>query len=79
MNNSLQHSVYQILYSWKGSESLKELFWRELNYDRVNQPLPRHDFPKAADNALAEAPLLFAESNEFRILYCRLVSVFCPT
>ena len=74
MNNSLQHSVFQILSSWKGSESLKELFWQQLNYDRLNQPLPRHDFPKAADNALAEDPLLFAESSDFHILYCRLAS-----
>ena len=74
MNLSLQHSVFQILSTWKGSESLKELFWRELNYDRLNQPLPRHDFPKAADNALADAPLLFAESNDFHILYCRLAN-----
>jgi hypothetical protein len=69
-----QHSVYQILSSWTGSESLKELFWSELNYDRVNQPLSRHNFPKGANDALADAPLLFAESNEFRILYCRLAS-----
>jgi hypothetical protein len=74
MNLSLQHSVFQILSNWKGSESLKELFWRELNYDRVNQPLPRRDFPKAADDALAEDPLLFAEKNDFQILYCRLSS-----
>ena len=74
MNSSLQHSVFQILSSWKGSESLKELFWRELNYDRLNQPLSRRDFPKAADDALAEAPLLFSESNDFHVLYCRLAS-----
>jgi len=74
MNNSLQHSVFQILSTWKGNESLKELFWRELNYDRVNQPLPRRDFPKAADNALASDPLLFAESSDFHILYCRLAN-----
>lgn len=65
MDNSRKHSVFQILSNWKESESLKELFWRELNYNRVNQPLPRRDFPKAADNALAEDPLLFAESNDF--------------
>ncbi|HIE25944.1 TPA: hypothetical protein EYP66_01500, partial [Candidatus Poribacteria bacterium] len=74
MNDNLQHSVFQILSTWKGSESLKELFWRQLNYDRLNQPLPRRDFPKAADDALAESPLLFAESNGFHILYCRLAS-----
>jgi len=74
MNSSLQHSVFQILSTWKGSESLKELFWRELNYDRLNQPLPRRDFPKAVDNALAEDALLFAEANDFHILYCRLAS-----
>ena len=74
MDNSLQHSVFQILSNWKGSESLKELFWQQLNYDRLNQPLPRRDFPKAADDALAEDPLLFAESSDFHILYCRLAS-----
>ena len=74
MNGNLQHSVFQILSDWKGSESLKELFWSELNYDRVNQPLSRHNFPKGANDALADAPLLFAESNDFHILYCRLAS-----
>lgn len=74
MNSSLQHSVFRILSDWRGDESLKELFWQQLNYDRLNQPLPRHDFPKAADNALAEDPLLFAESSDFHILYCRLAS-----
>ena len=74
MDNMLQQSVFQILSNWKGSESLKELFWQQLNYDRLNQPLPQHDFPKAADNALADAPLLFAFSNDFHILYCRLSS-----
>jgi len=56
---------------------LKDLFWTELNYDRVNDPLPRAAWPEHARDALADDPTLFASGgtgNEFHIIYARLPS-----
>ena len=36
-----RQSVYDLLSHWRGLDSLKELFWSQLNYERVNQPLSR--------------------------------------
>ena len=74
MDEDIQGAVYSILKDLRSLEPLKELFWQHLNYDRVNQPLPRQNWPKGADQALAENPILFAEANDFHILYCRLAS-----
>ena len=49
-----KQAVYDILQDLKGIEPLKELFWGELNYDRVNEPLSRQGWSKAANEALAE-------------------------
>jgi len=56
---------------------LKDLFWTELNYDRVNDPLPRVAWPEHARDALADDPILFASggaSDEFHVIYARLPS-----
>ena len=34
-----QRSVLDILKKFRGLEPLRELFWSELNYSRVNQPI----------------------------------------
>jgi hypothetical protein len=34
-----QQQVQDLLQGLRGIEPLKKLFWEELNYDRVNQPL----------------------------------------
>ena len=34
-----QQNVLELLKALRGLEPLKQLFWRELNYQRVNQPL----------------------------------------
>ena len=34
-----QQSVHNLLKQFHGLEPLKQLFWSELNYQRVNQPL----------------------------------------
>jgi hypothetical protein len=36
-----QQAVLNLLQNLKGLETLKKLFWTELNYDRVNQALYR--------------------------------------
>jgi hypothetical protein len=67
-------AVYRLLHDLNGLDPLKQLFWTELNYERVNQPIPRRDWPKAAREALAEDPVLFAEAAGLQIIYGRLHS-----
>lgn len=78
MNNlKYKQSIFEILNNFKGIESLKELFWTELNYDRVNESLSRRGWPKTATEVLAEDPVLFAsggQGDEFHIIYSRLSS-----
>ena len=74
MSRDIQAAVFSILKDLQGLEPLKQLFWQYLNYDRVNQPLPRQDWAESARQALAEDPILFADANGFHILYCRLAA-----
>src|SRR5438093_11215846 len=72
-----QQNVLGLLKELRGIEPLKKLFWSELNYQRVNQPLPRRGWPESASKALADDPVLFAgggEDSAFHIIYCRLAS-----
>ena len=70
-----EQSILTILQSLHGLEPLKELFWSELNYDRVNEPLSRRGWNQTASVALIEDPILFAgagQNNDFHIIYSRL-------
>ncbi len=72
-----QQAVLDILSGLKGLEPLKQLFWSELNYQRVNQPLFRRGWTESARGALADDPVLFAgggENNDFYVIYARLAS-----
>jgi hypothetical protein len=72
-----QQTGLELLKDLRGLEPLKELFWSELNYERVNQPLSRRDWTDTAAKALGEDPVLFAgggENNEFHVIYARLTS-----
>ena len=72
-----QQAVLDLLSHLRGLNPLKELFWSQLNYDRINQPLSRHNWTDTARQALAEDPLLFASGGEdggFHIIYARLDS-----
>jgi adenine-specific DNA-methyltransferase len=69
--------VLDLLKGLRGIEPLKELFWSELNYQRVNEPLSRRGWTETASKALAEDPFLFAgggEDNDFHVIYGRLAS-----
>ena len=71
----LEQSVLNLIKDLRGLEPLKKLFWSELNYDRVNQPLSRRGWSQTAANALAEDPILFAgggQNNDFHVVYSRL-------
>ena len=72
-----KQTIFDILNDFKGIEPLKKLFWSELNYDRVNEPLSRHGWNKAVNEALADDPLLFAAGGQddgFHVIYARLAS-----
>jgi type I restriction-modification system DNA methylase subunit len=72
-----QQSVLKILENLNGLDPLKELFWNELNYERVNEPISRRDWNETAAKSLADDPLVFAdggESSDFKIIVARLDS-----
>jgi hypothetical protein len=74
-NHDHAATIEPLLRSLKGLEPLKRLLWSELNYDRINQPLSRHDWTENQRALLAEDPLLFAaagEKQDFHIIYARL-------
>ena len=67
-----QGIIRNILQNFNGIDSLKELFWVELNYDPQNDPLPHH-----GGNDLASDPILFATGGSdaaFHIIYVHLDS-----
>jgi hypothetical protein len=77
MVNDFRQPIFSLLSSWRGLASLKELFWSQLNYERVNQPISQAGWSQAAVGALADAPLVFAEAGDggqFKILYACLAS-----
>src|SRR5207249_2471582 len=76
-----QQSVLDLLENLNGLDPLKELFWNQLNYDRVNQSVSRRGWNETASKALADDPLVFAgggENNDFKIIVGRLDSDRVP-
>ncbi|BCW98720.1 MAG: hypothetical protein KatS3mg024_1547 [Armatimonadota bacterium] len=72
-----RQTVLDLLTALKGIDPLKELFWRELNYERANQAIPTGSWTDTERTALADDPLLFAtagQDGDFHVLYCRLHS-----
>jgi type I restriction-modification system DNA methylase subunit len=74
-----QQTVFNLLHELNGVEPLKELFWTELNYSRVNRPLSRKGWGDGAADALAGDPVLFAAGgDDFHIIHARLDSGRLP-
>jgi hypothetical protein len=70
-----QQAVLDLLRNLRGTDPLKKLFWSELNYDKVNQPIPRRGWGEQASKALVDDPLLFASGGkDFQIVHARLNS-----
>jgi hypothetical protein len=68
-----QQTVLDILKDFRGPEPLKQLFWSELNYSRVNTPLSRQKWNAMAAESLAADPVLFAIGGDgFHIIHSRL-------
>lgn len=74
-NLQRQQAVFDLLHRLQGIDPLKQLFWSDLNYDRVNKGLSRRGWTEAAAGALAEDPLLLASgAGDFHVVYSRLAS-----
>ena len=79
MHHDLEHqeNIHQLLKDFHGIEPLKDLFWTQLNYNRVNQPISRRGWTDRAFNALTSDPLLFAAGgtdDAFHVVYAPLDS-----
>ncbi len=77
VNIELQQTVLDLLKNFKGIDPLKELFWAQLNYERVNQPLSRRGWAENLTRMLADNPLLFAgggHDDAFHVIYLKLAS-----
>lgn len=68
-------AVLDILKGFHGADPLKQLFWSELNYSRINTPLSRRGWSSATADVLADDPTLFAAGgDEFHIIHSRLAT-----
>lgn len=76
-NEVRSEAVLQLLKTLEGIEPLKQLFWTELNYERIYQPISRRQWTDSQQSLLAEDPVLFAGAGDeqgFQIIYSRLAS-----
>lgn len=73
-SSALEKKVEKSLLNLNREKSLKDLFWTQLNYDRVNKELPRRNWSDRLASELASNPLLLASDGKddgFRIIYSR--------
>jgi type I restriction-modification system DNA methylase subunit len=65
----------EALSQQRGLEPLKELFWTDLSYTRVNRPLSTRHWPQTMQDTLEDSPLRLAtggKDDDFDIFYFRL-------
>ncbi len=65
------------LWQERSLDPLQQLFWSELNYEKVNSPIPRRAWSKTANEALSEDPRVFASAgkeNDFKVICSHLNS-----
>jgi uncharacterized protein YggL (DUF469 family) len=75
--STLQQSVQHSLKNLNNLDSLKKLFWSQLNYERVNQELSRRKFTDIVKDEIEGDPLLLAAggvNNAFHVIYTKLKS-----
>ena len=66
-------TILPLLQNFRGIESLKQLFWVELNYNRANTSID--SLPNGTKNLVAEDPLCFAtggKDSDFHVIYVQL-------
>jgi hypothetical protein len=68
----LQQRVHTLLGQFKGPDPIKRLFWTELGYQRVNDPLSRRNWPESTASLVAEDPVLLSEQDGFAVIHVRL-------
>jgi hypothetical protein len=76
-SSALEKSVEKSLLNLNREQSLKDLFWSQLNYDRVNKELSRRNWSDRVADELAENSLLLVSggnNNDFRVIYSRFKS-----
>lgn len=70
-----QQAVFETLRSLRGIDPLKQLFWSQLNYDRVSRSLSRRGWKENLADLLVDDPILLASgANDFHVIYGRLAS-----
>jgi hypothetical protein len=67
-------TVLEILGSFKGTGPLRELL-AQLNYDPLNEPVSRNDWPEPAKVALAQDPRIYGQAaGDFYVIYAQLAA-----
>jgi len=72
-----QQKILELLKKLSGLDPLKQLFWTELNYKRINKSLSRRNWGEKTTTALADDPLLLAAggaNDDFHVIYAKLAS-----
>ena len=69
----ITEEVEELLSDFDGDESIKELFWGILSYERVRKPLRKSIFPDAVRKQLSEIEI-FASSGDVNIVRASLAS-----
>jgi len=59
-----QQSVLNILENLTGLDPLKELFWHQLNYERINEPISRKGWNEPAAKASTDIQSLIRLHRE---------------
>lgn len=72
----LEKSIQFSLQNLKNFESLKKLFWSQLNYEREDIPLSARKLTDTVTGVVEDVPILLASgaSQDFHVIYTRLKS-----
>ncbi|MEO0967376.1 MAG: TaqI-like C-terminal specificity domain-containing protein [Cyanobacteria bacterium J06639_18] len=73
----LQEKISKSLENLRNIDTLKKIFWSQLNYDQVNEKLSRRKLTDKIKDVVEEEPLLLASggaSKAFHVIYTRLKS-----
>jgi hypothetical protein len=77
LNHDRTGAIHQLLGRLDGLDPVKQPFWSELNYDHLNQPIPRRNWTANLRALLTQVPVLLAgdgDDQSFQIIYPRLAS-----
>lgn len=68
----MRDPIAPLLRNLRSLDQLKRLVWQELNYDRVNQPLPTRDWSAEERALIVGDPVILAEHGDFKILFFQM-------